>query len=153
MCQHDPKHLPFQRNDQYGHMGKKPQPLAERLRLALLSVTVLPIKILCAASCISGFYLVCRASELLPLDLKRTVTAVFGKVFCRLCLLSIGFGRIKWVKVNKAAWDMHESDRPAVGIVSNHCSHIDILVHMARAFPSFVARGGTEKIPLIGFIS
>ena len=147
MCQHDPKHLPFQRNDQYGNMGKKPQPLAERLRLALLSVTVLPIKIVSAASCISGFYLVCRASELLPLDLKRKVTTAFGKTFCRLCLLSIGFGRIKWVKVKKAAWDMHKSDRPAVGIVSNHCSHVDILVHMARAFPALSHGVGPRKYP------
>lgn len=153
MCQHSPKHLPFQRNDQYGDMGQKPQPLVERCRLALLSVTVLPIKVLCAASCISGYYLICRAAELLPIDVRRKVTAACGKVFSRLCLLSIGFASIKWIKVNKASWDKQKSDRPAVGIVSNHCSHVDILAHMARAFPSFVARGGTESIPLIGLIS
>ena len=153
MCQHSPKHLPFQRNDQYGDMGQKPQPLLERTRLALLSISVLPVKVLCAASCILGFYLVCRVAELLPVDVRRKVTAASGKVYCRLCLLSIGFVSIKWIKVSKADWDKQKSDRPAVGIVSNHCSHVDILAHMARSFPSFVARGGTESIPLIGFIS
>ena len=153
MCQQSPKHLPFQRNDQYGKMGQKPQPLLERLRLACLSVSVLPVKVLCAAFCISSFYLVCRVAELLPVDQRRWVTAILGKLFSRLCLLSIGFVSVKWIKVSKAGWDKQKSDRPAVGIVSNHCSHVDILAHMARTFPSFVARGGTESIPLIGFIS
>ena len=153
MGQHSPAHLPFQRTDQYGDMGQKPQPLFETFRLALLSVTVLPVKMLCAASCIGSFYLVCRAAELLPTELRRKVTAACGKIFSRLCLLSIGFVSIKWIKVSKANWDKQKSDRPAVGIVSNHCSHVDILAHMARSFPSFVARGGTESIPLIGYIS
>lgn len=153
MCQIDPKHIPFKRNDRYGDMGTKPQPLLERCRLALLSVTVLPLKLFCAACCILGYYLVCRVAEILPADWKRKVTTAFGKVFCRACLFSIGFARIEWVKLRKASWDKNKSDRPAVGIVSNHCSHADILVHMARSFPSFVARGGTESIPLIGFIS
>ena len=153
MCQQDDKYLPFQRKDQYGDMGKAPQPLAEKIRLACLSVSILPFKLVCTASCITSFYLVCRVAEFLPVDLRRRTTTAFGKLFSRLCLLSLGFGSIKWIKVSKAAWDQQKSDRPAVGIVSNHCSHVDILVHMARSFPSFVARGGTESIPLIGLIS
>ena len=153
MCQVDPKHLPFARNDRYGDMGIKPQPLAEKCRLAVLSVTTLPLKVIGAASCIIGFYLVCRLSEVLPASIKMPVTALLGKFFSRLCLLSIGFASIKRVKVGHAAWDRSKGDGPAAGIVSNHCSHTDILIHMARSFPSFVARGGTESIPLIGFIS
>ena len=149
----DPKHLPFQRNDRYGDMGKKPQPLTERCRLAFLSVTLLPLKVICAGCCIISFYLVCRISEVLPSNIKGWVTTAFGKLLSRACLLSIGFGSIRWIKVRKASWDKRSSNRPAVGLVSNHCSHVDILVHMSRSFPSFVARGGTEKIPLIGFIS
>ena len=153
MCQLDPKHLPFARNDRYGDMGTKPQPLVERCRLAVLTVTILPLKVIGAASCIIGFYLLCRLSEVMPASMRLPVIALLGKLFSRLCLLFIGFANIKWVKVAHAAWDRSEGDCPAAGIVSNHCSHTDILVHMARSFPSFVARGGTESIPLIGFIS
>ncbi len=149
----EPKHLPFQRYDRYGDMGKERQPLLERCRLVLLSVTLLPLKVICAACCIISFYLVCRVSEVLPPNIKAWVTTAFGKLLSRACLLSIGFFSIEWVKVRKASWDIRSSNCPAVGLVSNHCSHVDILVHMSRSFPSFVARGGTEKIPLIGFIS
>lgn len=37
-------------------------------------------------------------------------------------------------------------------IVSNHCSWIDILVHMSHFFPAFVARHGTKNMMLIGLI-
>ena len=153
MRQLDPKHAPFTRDDRYGDMGTKPQPLAERCRLALLTVTILPLKVVAAASCIISFYLVCRVSEVLPASIRLPGIAFLGKLFSRLCLLSIGFANIKWVRVGRAAWDRRRGDCPAAGIVSNHCSHTDILIHMARSFPSFVARGGTESIPLIGFIS
>ena len=153
MCQIDPKHLPFARNDRYGDMGTSPQPLAERCRLAVLAVTILPLKVVGAASCIIGFHLVCRLSEVLPASMRLPVTVLLGKLFSRICLLFVGFINIKWVTVGQAAWDRRKSDCPAVAVVSNHCSHIDILIHMARSFPSFVAKSGTEDIPLIGFIS
>lgn len=37
-------------------------------------------------------------------------------------------------------------------IVSNHCSWVDILVHMSRFFPAFVARDSTKHLMLIGLI-
>lgn len=40
----------------------------------------------------------------------------------------------------------------AAVIVSNHVSYMDILVHMAHSFPSFVARGNTKDMPLLGLI-
>lgn len=40
----------------------------------------------------------------------------------------------------------------AAAIVSNHISYLDILVHMAHSFPSFVARGNTKDLPLVGLI-
>lgn len=42
-------------------------------------------------------------------------------------------------------------EEPVV-IVSNHCSWIDILVHMSHFFPAFVARHGTKNMMLIGLI-
>lgn len=43
-------------------------------------------------------------------------------------------------------------ESPAVAIVSNHCGWTDILVHMARSFPSFVARADTIQLTMIGLI-
>ena len=40
----------------------------------------------------------------------------------------------------------------AAVIVSNHVSYLDILVHMSHSAPSFVARGNTADLPLIGVI-
>ena len=39
-----------------------------------------------------------------------------------------------------------------MAIVSNHCGWTDILVHMARSFPSFVARADTVRLTMIGLI-
>lgn len=46
-------------------------------------------------------------------------------------------------------------DREVCGaavIVSNHVSYLDILVHMSHSAPSFVARGNTQDLPLIGVV-
>ncbi len=40
----------------------------------------------------------------------------------------------------------------AAAIVSNHISYLDIIVHCAHSFPSFVARGNTKDLPLVGLI-
>lgn len=40
----------------------------------------------------------------------------------------------------------------AVAVVSNHCGWVDILIHMARYFPAFVARDGTQNLPMVGLI-
>lgn len=40
----------------------------------------------------------------------------------------------------------------AVAVVSNHMGWPDILIHMARYFPAFVARDGTQHLPMIGLI-
>lgn len=46
----------------------------------------------------------------------------------------------------------HSSCRIAAIIVCNHVSYMDILIHMAHYFPSFVARGNTRDMPLLGLI-
>ena len=40
----------------------------------------------------------------------------------------------------------------AAVIVSNHVSYLDILVHMSHSAPSFVARGNTRDLPLLGVV-
>lgn len=50
----------FERNDQYGPLGAKPQPLLEYVRLAVLLVTVAPVKFLSATLCVLAVHLMCR---------------------------------------------------------------------------------------------
>ena len=142
--------LPFQRHDQYGLMGLEKQATLENLRLGILAVTVVPLKVLGTLSCIVGFYLACRLAQLLPRRSRDVIVPFLGKIYTRSCLACIGFVKVAWVHLPRAEWDKQRGDAPAAGVVSNHCSWIDILIHMSRYFPSFVARGGTEKLPLIG---
>lgn len=143
-------YLPFQRHDQYGLMGFEKQSTIENIRLSFLAVTTVPLKVIGSLSCIVGFYAACRMAQLLPKRSRDAIVPFLGKVYTRSCLACIGFINVSWVKLPRAAWDKPKGEAQAAGIVSNHCSWIDILVHMSRHFPSFVARGGTEKLALIG---
>lgn len=51
---------PFQRHDQYGALGAKPQPMLEYLRLAVLLVTIAPFKFMSAFICVLSVHLMCR---------------------------------------------------------------------------------------------
>jgi len=42
---------------------------------------------------------------------------------------------------------------PPPAVVANHVGWVDILVVMSRYFPSFVARDGTQRLPMVGLIS
>lgn len=88
------------RNDRYGTAWETPQPLSEKLLLVALSVFVLPVKIICALACLVSFYAFCRLSILLPANVRDDCVAAAGKVACRLCLLSLGFVRIRWEQVD-----------------------------------------------------
>jgi len=143
--------LPFMRHDQYGIMGNEKQTLLEDIRLCVLAVIVVPLKVVGSVSCIVGFYTTCRLAQLLPESSRRLLVQSLGKLYSRACLACIGFHKVTWVHLPRAEWDKHGGEaQAAAGIVSNHCSWIDILVHMSKYFPSFAARGGTEKLALIG---
>eukprot|EP00884_Botryococcus_braunii_P006258 jgi/Botrbrau1/15633/Bobra.4_1s0018.1 len=155
----DPKFDPFRRTDKYGVYGQEPQPWWEYLRLGILSITVLPLKFFGALSCIVGFYLVCRFQFLLPKERRSDIIAEIGKIYCRACLFCLGFVHIKWQKLpleqlkgDKLGSCQHVGVQP-VGVVSNHMGYCDILIHMANTFPSFVARGATKDLIMIGLIS
>ena len=144
---------PFERHDRYGKMGVAPQSLMERIRLGLAAVTLLPVRALGTLSCVVGFFAACKLLQLLPSQYRSPLVAALGKTYCKACLLCIGFWRVRWVKLPRAAWDSRPAAAAhAAAIVSNHCSWADILVHMSHSFPSFVARNGTDTLPLIGFI-
>lgn len=146
---------PWQRVDSYGAMGLAPQPLLERIRLAICAVFLVPIKLLGALVCLLSYFLVIKLSWLFPASVRSDWVAALGKIHCRACLFCLGFVRIKWIRVSREGAPVPleaPSGPPAVGIVSNHTSWVDILIHMSHSFPSFVARDATKHTPIIGSI-
>jgi hypothetical protein len=143
--------LPFIRDDRYGELGLAPQPLAERIRLVLMTVFVVPFKVIFALLTLVSYYLVVRLSFLYPALRRSDWLAALGKVHCRVCLFFIGFTRISWVSVAPESLTGKTEASPAA-IISNHSSWTDVLVHMSHSFPAFVARQATEAAPLIGII-
>jgi hypothetical protein len=151
----DPKFEPFIRTDAYGEGGFFVGPL-RALRVAILSVTLLPARMVAALFCVAGYYVLLRLLHVLPEGvLVRRMAAFWGRFWSTACLLALGFVRIRWVAVRDGAPPPPAREqRPPwqVAIVSNHISWADILIHMSRALPSFVARDGTQNIKMVGLI-
>lgn len=87
------------RDDNYGTAGHAEQPLLEKLRLAVLTAVVLPIKVAGTLTCLVSFYTFCRLSILIPLQYRSDAVAAVGKIACRACLFSIGFLRVTWDRI------------------------------------------------------
>lgn len=148
----DPCFDPFRRHDQYGLQGTQRQSVLEYLRLAFLALTLLPLKVLGCVACLIGCYLVCKFSFLVPAS-KRTAWVVnCGKTFVRMELFCCGFFTVTWKTVPDTRPKHITQGVKAAGIVSNHCSWADILIHMSRSFPSFVARASTKDLLWVGLI-
>jgi len=58
----DPLYDAFRRRDQYGTLGRKPQPALEYLRLAVLAAVLLPLKFFGCLLCVLAFHVVCRCA-------------------------------------------------------------------------------------------
>eukprot|EP00887_Chlorella_sp_A99_P007753 scaffold20.g7753.t1 len=148
------------RGDKYGVLGKSISQ-QEQLRLALLALTVVPIKLVGAFGALLSFWLCCHLSRLLPPSYQSPVVAILGRAHTRVCLFFLGFVRLSWVRVAKDGSDADSGGGAAggskhprpVAIVSNHASWCDILILMSHFFPSFVARDKTASMPLVGVIS
>lgn len=138
---------PFVRGDAHGEYGQKPVRGLDLLVLILEAVLLLPLRALGAFTCLILYWLVCKLSAPLPRAQRAGVAVPVGKLACRACLFCIGFLHIKW---ERAPVD-ENAPRPG-GIVSNHNSWADILLHMANSFPAFVARDSTKNLPLVGII-
>ncbi|KAF6264624.1 hypothetical protein COO60DRAFT_73736 [Scenedesmus sp. NREL 46B-D3] len=111
--------------------GWAPQPLWERVRLAVLAFTLLPLRLLLTLSCVSSYYLIVRISTIIPNDIVvRRIVTVCGKLWSRACLFCLGFVHIKWVRVG--ASEPRSAKRRSVAVVSNHMGWADILIQMAR---------------------
>jgi lysophosphatidylcholine acyltransferase/lyso-PAF acetyltransferase len=141
---------PFVRRDRYGELGLTPQPLHERVRLLLLALFLVPLKLAGTLACLLSYFAVIKVSFLFPENVRSEWVATLGKIHCRICLFCLGFVRVRWVTVGGEANPTPAT--PVVGIVSNHTSWVDILVHMSHSFPAFVARDATKYTPIIGSI-
>ncbi|KAF3518365.1 hypothetical protein DY000_02062122 [Brassica cretica] len=60
----DKKFAPFARTDLYGTMGLGPFPTAEKVKLAVAMVTLVPVRFILAMSILLLYYLVCRVFTL-----------------------------------------------------------------------------------------
>lgn len=85
------------RSDRYGTGGTRPQPVSEKILLGVLSILVLPLKVIGALACLVWFYAFCRISVLIPEEHRTNAVATAGKLACRSCLFCIGFVKVKWV--------------------------------------------------------
>ena len=143
---------PFARTDQYGELGLAPQPFYERARLLFFQIFLVPLKCVGSLICLLSYFTVIKLSFVFPESVRSEWVAAFGKIHCRACLFCLGFVHIKWVKVGEDPTSPLGGPVKPVGIVSNHSSWLDILIHMSRSFPSFVARDATKQTPIIGSI-
>ncbi len=108
----DPRYIPYTRHDRYGLLGKAPQSMVERCRLALLAMFVLPIRLTGGLLCLLMCNLSVRLALILPQSTRGNAMVALGKFWCSLELLVLGI-RVTWLKSNDG--------KKAAGIVSNHC--------------------------------
>lgn len=161
----------FRRADAFGEYGQGPFSISTKLRLIFGVIFLLPIKALGALGCLLSYWVFCRLSWLVPSQRRGAALAAVGRLHCRACLFCIGFLRVRWVRLpagvtakdaesgrvspEAAAAAAEEAPVPpgCGGVVASHASWADILLHMSRSFPAFVARDSTANLPLVGIIS
>lgn len=136
---------PFRRKDRFGLIGTDPLCFSDRLVVYFFAVFILPFRVLFCLFLLLLCYFSCFLTQLLPTEHQPSVIAALGTRICRLCLKVLGI-RVNWV--NRKS----ERDAFASGIVSNHVSWIDIVLHMAYNFPSFVAAEEVLKLSFVGKI-
>ncbi|MEW5320110.1 MAG: hypothetical protein WDW38_011208 [Sanguina aurantia] len=156
--------------DGYGTGGQRQQSAAERLRLTVASFTLLPLRALLLLLCIASYWCITKLSGLLlPKPQHLQVIAVSGAIWSRALLFIVGFWRINLQQhsdgrqggaasggataASVGAQEEPQLPRQLGGIVSNHVGWVDIFVHAAHSFPAFVAKDGTQRIPVFGHFS
>ncbi|KAI4339873.1 hypothetical protein MLD38_024764 [Melastoma candidum] len=164
----------YVRKDLYGSMGCGELPLAEKVKIGVAMVTLVPVRIVAGILLLLVYYVVCRACTLFKRGSeevegdrqegyahlggwRRKVLVGCGRVLARLMLVVFGFYWISLCHRSRTEEQSEgqrqgEPERPGA-IVSNHVSYIDILYHMSSSFPSFVAKRSVGKLPLVGIIS
>ena len=74
----DPLYDAFRRYDQYGILGWETQPWAERARLFLMAISLVPLKFLGCVYFVGCFYLICR--YVLPTCLNKACSHILGSL-------------------------------------------------------------------------
>eukprot|EP01024_Parvocaulis_polyphysoides_P042143 TRINITY_DN38616_c0_g1_i1.p1 TRINITY_DN38616_c0_g1~~TRINITY_DN38616_c0_g1_i1.p1 ORF type:complete len:375 (-),score=45.22 TRINITY_DN38616_c0_g1_i1:164-1288(-) len=154
------KYDPFRRSDTYGDMGYGKLSFYEQFRLTIFGLTLFPIRFILLVGFIFWFYLVCIFSKLFLSGAKRRkLLSDLGKVACGWMLYCIGFTEVRWIQLSKQQNEQINNNNNQVkldgryaGIVCNHVGWPDIFVLFARFFPAFLARAGTESIPVVGAV-
>ena len=142
------RYAPFARQDAYGPMGCR-VPAGEKLRLALMWLTLLPlVKVVLSLVTLCSFAVVCSVARFLPWAVQRHLMPLLAWVHVRVVLFCFGF---VWIRRTRLGDNV--SKAAPVCVVSNHVSWADILVFMAELFPSFVAKATIRRLPLVGVIS
>jgi len=135
-----PRWRPFLRSD-------LPLGVCEKLKIALFSVTFMPVRLL-------FFFLAVVLYSLTVFIVKGCCGAsadrfirFMGRISARAALFSLGFF---YISTTGSAGD--SADQAPV-IVCNHISWLDILVLMAQCnFPSFTAKAAVRDVPFIGYL-
>ncbi|KDD76656.1 hypothetical protein H632_c147p2 [Helicosporidium sp. ATCC 50920] len=143
---------PFTRDDTFGELGMGSISWKHRVGLIFGCVLLVPIRALLALVLVVSYWLFCIVSPVIPEKQRFALIPLLGRWHCRACLFVMGFIKINWV-IMEPEGGASSGAPPAGGIVSNHTSWADILVHMSRSFPAFVARDATKATPFIGLIS
>lgn len=174
--QQETRFLPFSRVDCYGALGISPQLPLEYLRLALMSVLLVPIRLLFTILCFFSYYLLCQLMRYtLPKAWSHPACITIVSFHSRLALLISGVN-VTWRKVTSSSSSASQSEDEAEqqqqqqeqlrnewsagsippgvgGIISNHCSLFDTVIFMWWFCPAFVAKRGTEKVPMLGYFA
>ena len=164
---------PFKRHDKYGDLGVAITGY-DRLKLASMALLWLPLKLAGVTFCVTACYCVWRLPVLPPLACVE-----LSKCLCRLCLLFLGFS-VTVIDASPPGGKQpaacgivsnHVSYFDIIALmvcrplppvfcrafpqVQPRCNQKRLspgVTMQALYFPSFVARRGTEDIPLIGLV-
>eukprot|EP00741_Cyanophora_paradoxa_P004648 tig00000821_g4511.t1 len=131
--------------------------MSEILKTALLAWTLLPLRIVWALLCVTVYWIVVKLALLghgkldtcTPIPESRRKFIRLGRYFARICLFGFGFYKIER-RGTPTKPAVGKDGTPAVVMVSNHMSYLDILVHMAHSMPSFIAKADVRNIPMVG---
>ncbi|XP_051884610.1 lysophosphatidylcholine acyltransferase 2 [Pristis pectinata] len=127
--------------------------VADKLRIALASITLVPLRIVCIfilaivawpCSLFGRFcHPICGNQEPIP-NWKRRVSQALLKVLGRAFYFCVGFIQIK-VKGKRA-----KATEAPILVVAPHSSYFDAVVNIAAGIPSIVSRAENADVPLFG---
>lgn len=120
----DRNYAPFVRRDIYGTMGQGKLPVAEKVKLGIAAVTLVPIRLVIGVSILVVYYLICRSGTIFSspnredgqedyahmTGWRRKVVVGCGRFSARAMLFTFGFYRIhetrRSININSEVYDL-----------------------------------------------